>query len=225
MSDVASIEKLAGEVKEQADATEQLRQAVKGTAEVLRKLVEELRVLKLERLQDRKAELEFVRALHERLIEKRGRFVEVAKRHSRWIGVVLLILSIAGLFWTLTVVISVVLSRDLPWPRQDFRSTVTSAIFLTGSLFYQLRSRLRAIYGLIEVAVGIGAAWIATGQAGQGNRLVFGAALISAVYVIVRGLDNFFTAYFAPIEESERDSHLAKAMLERIQHLGKHDES
>lgn len=77
----------------------------------------------------------------------------------------------------------------------------TAITLMFGPVMYLVRSRYRAIYGLLEVAVAFliviitffplsGVSLLADGPSAAGSILVQAAGALGGIYVMVRGLDN-----------------------------------
>ena len=65
-------------------------------------------------------------------------------------------------------------------------------LLFTGLAFilYHIRSMFRGLYGIGEVVIGVVICWISLRDV-QASRMVITLALASAVYVMVRGMDNW----------------------------------
>lgn len=96
----------------------------------------------------------------------------------------------------------------LPEFFDDFRhhpGVFAGLTMLLGALFYLLRLKRRIIYAMLEFAVGIALAIKAldTPLVGFQDSILATATLLSAVYIHVRGFDNFIEGYKKGVEKTK----------------------
>ena len=79
-----------------------------------------------------------------------------------------------------------------PW----LRGVALAGLLILGRLLYYARERMQSVYGVVEVCIGAAACWAGLGHT-QVSGFASGITLAGGIYVIVRGLDNFFKGYAA----------------------------
>jgi hypothetical protein len=113
--------------------------------------------------------------------------------------VILTLVAVAVVFSVVTVLNLVVLAFLVVallavWPSQVLSATshpafIIPAIFI-GLLLYSLRSMMMPLYSIIEIIVGVITIWFAILTTAD-SLLVKAVALMSGIYILIRGLDNF----------------------------------
>ena len=86
-------------------------------------------------------------------------------------------------------------------------------VFVTlwfGTVIYLIRCRFPLVYAVIEIGVGVGTAiylgFKFVGLQAENTLLTFALAEVAALYIIVRGYDNFFKG----IEKSTQHARLVR---------------
>lgn len=78
----------------------------------------------------------------------------------------------------------------LVWSRESYIATAL-ATFCVGSMLYVIRYKLRCLFGLSEILVGISIAAYKVSTSIELNSDLFLLLLTAGVYIVVRGFDNF----------------------------------
>jgi hypothetical protein len=108
--------------------------------------------------------------------------------HIRIALFVLVFGAVAILIVTAAVILTILASYEFLASMRHWWGVPLSAV--TACALFALRSRQRALYGLIEIVIGL-AAISATVLSSYPSDLGLMVATLSGIYVIVRGLDNF----------------------------------
>jgi hypothetical protein len=87
-------------------------------------------------------------------------------------------------------------------PTTIHRVLGTGGVVLGGLLAFALRLWLRRVYGMAEVAFAVVVAWKTVGDVAQLSALQSSIVLAAAVYLVVRGLDNWLHGVEARTKES-----------------------
>lgn len=85
-------------------------------------------------------------------------------------------------------------TADRPSPPYAMRAFLVFSWFGIAMVLRDFRDRKRRLYGGLEIAAGVGLAWIASrrfGASRSADPLIEIMAIVGALFVMIRGLDNF----------------------------------
>ncbi|MDQ0194588.1 PIN domain-containing protein [Paenibacillus wynnii] len=110
-------------------------------------------------------------------------------------------------------IIKYIINSFLPMLHKNYKVIIPSSLPVIGILLYWFRSLQRGLYGLVETGVGtVGAMYIFSINDNQNNiNSLTVISIIGSLYVIVRGLDNFYQG----IKGSKLEPYVRKFLMEK----------